>query len=109
AEMIAHRPWRETVAGHRYLWWMSAPMFLLFLGFSIKTRGGELNWPVTAYLSGLVLSAAWLADQLASPVAWYRRATACNLVLACGAGLFVTLFMHTSHHLYPLLTVIVGP
>ena len=35
-------------------------MFLVFFAFSFKTGGGELNWPITAYLSGLVLTAAWL-------------------------------------------------
>ena len=34
--------------------------------FSFKTGGGELNWPVTAYLSGLVLAAAWLDDSSVS-------------------------------------------
>ena len=31
-----------------------------FFAFSLKTGGGEPNWPVTAYLSGGVLAAAWL-------------------------------------------------
>ena len=65
--MIAHNPLRERDAGVRYLWWLSAPMFLVFLGFSLKTGGGEPNWPVTAYLSGGVLAAGWLARQLQSP------------------------------------------
>ena len=73
AAMALHRPLAEADAGGRYLWWLSAPMFLVFLAFSFKTGGGEPNWPVTAYLSGLVLAAAWLARQLASPVVWYRR------------------------------------
>jgi hypothetical protein len=109
AAMIRHRPWREPDAGVRYLWWTSAPMFLLFLGFSFKTGGGELNWPVTAYISGGVVGAAWLARQLASPLAWYRRAVIGNLGAACVAGLLGTLFMHGSDHLYPVLEQIVGP
>jgi len=60
--MIAHRPTVESDPHARYLWWLSAPMFLVFLAFSPKTDGGELNWPVTAYLSGAVLTAAWVAD-----------------------------------------------
>ena len=51
-----------------YLWWLSAPTFLIFLAFSIKTDGGEVNWPVTAYLSGLVLAIGWLSRQL--PATW---------------------------------------
>jgi 4-amino-4-deoxy-L-arabinose transferase-like glycosyltransferase len=109
AAMIAQRPWREADEGVRYLWWLSAPMFLLFLAFSPKTGGGELNWPVTAYLSGLVLSAAWLARQFDDPRHWYRLATAANLGLACAAGLAATVFMHHSDWLFPVLTRLAGP
>ena len=35
-------------------------MFGVFLAASLKTHT-EPNWPVTAYLSGLVLALAWLA------------------------------------------------
>jgi 4-amino-4-deoxy-L-arabinose transferase-like glycosyltransferase len=109
AAMIAHRPWREPDEGVRYLWWLSAPMFLLFLAFSPKTDGGEMNWPVTAYLSGLVLSAAWLRRQFDDPRRWYRLATAINLALACLVGLAVTIFMHHSEYLYPVLSRLSGP
>lgn len=109
AAMIAHRPWRERDEGVRYLWWLSAPMFLLFWAFSPKTGGGEMNWPVTAYLSGLVLSAAWLGRQLDDPRHWYRVSTAINLGLACVAGLLVTIFMHHSELLYPVLSRLAGP
>lgn len=108
AAMIAHRPGREKDEGVRYLWWLSAPMFLLFLAFSPKTDGGEVNWPVTAYLSGLVLAVAWLARQLADPRRWYRRVTASLLGLACAAGLAATVFMHYSEYFYPFLTHLAG-
>jgi 4-amino-4-deoxy-L-arabinose transferase-like glycosyltransferase len=107
--MWAHRPTAERDAGVRYLWWLSAPMFLWFGAFSVKTGGGEVNWPVTAYLSGLVLAAAWLGRQLASPRRWYRRLTAVNLALACGVGLAATLFMHHSTSLRPALVWLSGP
>src|SRR5262249_45262526 len=70
---IAHHPWREGDLGRRFLWWLSAPVFVVFLLFSPKTGGGEPNWPVTAYIAGLVLAAGWVADLLASP-RWRRRA-----------------------------------
>jgi 4-amino-4-deoxy-L-arabinose transferase-like glycosyltransferase len=108
AAMIAHRPGRENDEGVRYLWWLSAPMFLLFLAFSPKTNGGEPNWPVTAYLSGLVLSVAWLIRQFENPRRWYRAVTAINLVLVSILGLAVTVFMHHSEALYPLLTRLTG-
>ncbi len=107
--MIAHQPLTETNPGYRYLWWLSAPMFLVFLGFSPKTNGGELNWPVTAYLSGLVLAAGWLARQLSSTVVWYRRLHAFNLGLACIAGVALTVFAHYSDRFYPILSQWTGP
>jgi hypothetical protein len=109
AAMIAHSPWWERDAGTRYLWWMSTPMFLVFLTFSFKTGGGELNWPVTAYLAGFILAANWLGRQLKSPIVWYRRLTAGNMALACGVGLFITVFMHRSDWLQPVFSWLSGP
>jgi Dolichyl-phosphate-mannose-protein mannosyltransferase len=107
--MIAHQPLAESNPHIRYLWWLSAPMFLLFLAFSPKTDGGELNWPVTAYLSGLVLAAGWIVRQLNATVAWYRRLQVTALALACLAGLTLTAFAHYSHRTYPLLSRLMGP
>jgi hypothetical protein len=107
--MWYHRPWAERDSVLRYLWWMSAPMFLIFLAFSLKTGGGELNWPVTAYLSGLVLASRWLGRQLQSPVGWYRRWTAFNLALATAAGVAIVVFMHHSEWARPLLGRVAGP
>ncbi len=109
AAMIVHRPTVESNPHFRYLWWLSAPMFLVFLAFSPKTGGGELNWPVTAYLSGLVLAAGWVTRQWRSPVVWYRRFQMATLVLACVAGLALTVFAHYSDRTYPLLSVLTGP
>ena len=107
--MVAHNPLRERDDGVRYLWWLSAPMFLIFAAFGFKTGGGELNWPVTAYLSGLVLGAAWLGRQLDSPVVWYRRVTQFNLLLASTVGVLLVVFVHESALTYPLLMRVVGP
>jgi hypothetical protein len=109
AAMVAHQPFAESNVNFRYLWFLSAPMFLVFLLFSPKTGGGELNWPVTAYLSGLVLAAGWLSRQFNSPVVWYRRIQTSVLGLSCLAGLLFTSFMHYSDRVYPLLSVITGP
>jgi hypothetical protein len=108
AAMIAHRPWREEDPGIRYLWWMSAVMFGVFLGFSFKTPE-EPNWPVTAYLSGVVLGTAWLTRQLRSPVEWYRRLTVASLSAACALGLLVTAFVHRSDLARPVLLRLSGP
>jgi hypothetical protein len=106
--MMVHHPFKEKDADARYLWWMSAPMFLLFFAFSFKTNGGEVNWPVTAYLSGFVLTAAWLTRQLSSPRTWYRRWTYSTLTLACVGGLAASFFIHRMELLYPLLSKVVG-
>jgi Dolichyl-phosphate-mannose-protein mannosyltransferase len=107
--MARRNPLADAVPGARYLWWLSAPMFLVFLGFSFKTDGGEPNWPVTAYLSGLVLAASWLAEQLASPHRWYRRFTAAMLAAACVLGLTATVVMHHTDWIQPLLARASGP
>jgi hypothetical protein len=106
--MIAHRPWKESDAAVRYLWWMSAPVFLVFLAFSLKTPE-QPNWPVTAYVSGLVLAAAWLVRQLRDARPWYRRTAAAALVFGCGLGVAMIGFMHFSTRLQPLLLRVSGP
>jgi Dolichyl-phosphate-mannose-protein mannosyltransferase len=108
AAMAARNPLREADPGARYLWWTSAPMFLTFLGFSLRTDGGELNWPVTAYLSGLVLAADWLGRQLDSPRAWHRRLLTAATALVCVAGAAATVLAYRSDAAWPLLAPLVG-
>jgi hypothetical protein len=107
--MVTYRPTVEKDPGLNYLWWLSAPMFVWFWAFSLKTDGGEINWPVTAYLSGLVLAATWLGRQLDSPRTWYRRCTRFNIGAVCVLGITVTLAVHHSDGLHPLLTRFTGP
>jgi hypothetical protein len=107
--MIASRPWADEDDGRRYLWWMSAVMFAVFLGFSVKTRGGEPNWPIAAYISGLVLTAGWLARRFAESGPRVRGATVAGLALACTAGLVLTVVVHRTDLAYPLLTRLAGP
>jgi hypothetical protein len=108
AAMVGNWPWRESEPGVRYLWWMSAPMFAVFLIFSLKTPE-EPNWPITAYLSGLVLAAGWLYQQLQSPRPWYRRATLAGLVSAGTLGLFLIVIMHHSEWFARPLVRLSGP
>ena len=70
--MWARRPWVEQRADFRFLWWMSLPTFLFFMVFSLKNGGGEPNWPVSAYLSGMVLAVGWLCEHLSDARRWYR-------------------------------------
>jgi hypothetical protein len=109
AALWAYRPWRDNDDGRRYLWWLSVPMFGVFLAFSVKTGGGEPNWPITAYISGLVLAAGWLARQLDISPGWYRRLTMAGLATTCGLGLAVTAFLHFSDVAYPWLAQLAGP
>jgi hypothetical protein len=108
AAMVVHRPWRESDLGLRYLWWMSAPMFVVFLLFSLTTHE-EPNWPITAYLSGLVLATGWLAERLHSPLGHQRMTTLAGLLGSCALGLFVILLMHHSEWLGPTLVRLSGP
>jgi hypothetical protein len=107
--MLAHGPWREPRAEVRYLWWLSAPMFLVFLAFGLKTGGGEPNWPVTTYLSGVVLAVPWLEGHLRASRGWYRRLTVGGMALACGMGVTLTVLLHHSSWLWPLLARVAGP
>jgi hypothetical protein len=106
AALIAHRPWHEPDAGLRYLWWLSVPMFALFLLFSVKTEGGEPNWPVTAYVSGMVLTAGWLMHQLESSSRWWRRLLGAGLAATCVLGMALGLLMYYSQVAHPLLAVL---
>jgi Dolichyl-phosphate-mannose-protein mannosyltransferase len=107
--MIVANPLRDRDVGRAYLWWMSAPMFALFLGFSLKTGGGEPNWPVTAYLSGAVLAAWWVGEVASSPRPWLRHCTSFCVGITCLLGLAITLFMHRSDLAHPLLERVAGP
>lgn len=86
--MIAHRPSRENDPARGYVWWMSAPTFLLFFAFSFRTDI-LLNWPAPAYLSGLVLAASWFERQLASGSIWKRGYLAISAAITAAAGVFI--------------------
>jgi hypothetical protein len=87
---------------------MSAVMFGTFWLFSLKTPE-QPNWPVTAYLSGLVLTAAWLEQQLLSPRVGYRRLIGTSVVCACTLGVVGTVLMHHSEWVQPVLLRFSGP
>jgi hypothetical protein len=87
---------------------MSATMFGVFWAFSLKTPE-EPNWPVTAYLSGVVLGTAWVSRQLRSPIEWYRRLGVASLTTACLLGLLVMGLMFRSELAQPVLLRLSGP
>ena len=105
--VVANWPSSQRALGVRYLWWLSVPMFVNFLLFSVKTRE-EPNWPVTAYLSGLVLLAGWLRGELTSPRPWYRRLTWAALLIAVGVGTGLSLLVHDTRFVRPVLARLAG-
>jgi hypothetical protein len=86
---------------------LSAPTFLVFLLFSLRTRE-EPNWPVAAYLSGLVLAAASLASQLHAPRLWIRRAALTSTLAATVLGVAGTVVMLRSDLARPGLVIFSG-
>jgi hypothetical protein len=117
AAMWNNRPWKDaeleqlstqhSALSTRYLWWLSAPTFALFLLASLKTPG-QLNWPVTAYESGGVLMAAWLAERLRDPRPQMRRTVLLAGAGAAALGVIFTLFGHLPVLSRPVITAFVG-
>lgn len=100
--MWRYRPTVETRLEQRYLWWMSVPVFVFFGLFSLKNGGGEPNWPVVCYLSGMVLAVGWLNEQLQSKSKWYCGSTIVGVVLVTGLGLAGTIVLHLPRHCQPM-------
>lgn len=124
--MWRHRPTVETRPDLRFLWWMSAPTFCFFGLFALKNGGGEANWPIAAYLSGMVLAAGWLRQE--SEVWCQESGVRCQVsgvrsqesgiaggwvragVLGFATlGLLVTLMLHEPLTLRPVLMRLTGP
>jgi 4-amino-4-deoxy-L-arabinose transferase-like glycosyltransferase len=103
-----YRPGKDGDGGRQFLWWLSVPMFVFFLGFSLKKGGGEINWPVTTYLSGAVLSAIWLAEVVERGVAWQRKLATAGAVAGVAVGGLGVVLMHFSGYLYPVLGPFAG-
>jgi 4-amino-4-deoxy-L-arabinose transferase-like glycosyltransferase len=108
AAVIRYRPWRQTDPGITYLWWMSLTTIAFFLAFSVRSDE-EPNWPVAGYLSGLVLAAAWIAEQLQTPHGWYRRQGIGFLAVISLIGIGLTIAMHDAESIQPLLLSFSGP
>lgn len=103
--MIVMRPWNEPDQGKRLAWWLSAPTFVVFGVFSLKTGGGEVNWPVTAYLAGVPLAVSWIVGDTGRPPGVARWLL--NTALA-GGGLVVVL-LHATPMVQPLLAGMMPP
>ena len=45
------------------LWWLSVPVFAVFVVASVRTTG-QPNWPAVAYVTGFVLAVRWAWDRV---------------------------------------------
>lgn len=74
---------------------LALPIFLICLAFSVKVRI-EPNWPVTAYVTGLILAAGMLRERWTS-VRWRRTALIVSVV-----GLMFSGMIYHTEWLYPI-------
>ena len=98
--MWQHRPTVEA---------RPAPIFVFFWLFSFKNGGGEPNWPLAAYLSGMVLVAGWMRQEWHHAVAWQRRMIQGGTVAFAALGLMLTVAVHDMLPLQPVLLQLAGP
>jgi hypothetical protein len=111
AAMWNYRPRWDNPGGSlstRYLWWMSAPTFAVFVLASLKTTG-QLNWAVAAYLSGMVLAAGWVAACLRWTQPRVRRLVLLSTATTCALGLVLIVVVHFPKVTRPILLSISGP
>src|SRR5262249_18083896 len=89
----------------QYLWWMSATVFVVFLLFSLKAEE-QPNWPVTTYLSGLVLGAACLLRHWQSMSTRWKRLSLVGFMSACAVSVSVTVLLLHSEWIRPQLAAL---
>jgi hypothetical protein len=84
------RPWGRGNPRTAFLWWVSVPVFAVFLLAAVKSKG-QANWPAAAYVPGAVLAVAWVVRQVSDPDPGHRRLACFFLALAVPFGVVVTL------------------
>lgn len=109
AALWRYRPWTETRLEERYLWFMSAPIFIVFGLFSFKNGGGEPNWPIACYLAGMVLAVGWIIEQLNSTNAWARRLNMFGIGSVACLGVLATVLLHFPLQCQPVYAALAGP
>jgi len=107
AAAIACRPTRVAEPVRQYLWCLAVPIFLFFGLISLRTDV-LVNWPVTGYLSGLVLAAGWLERMLHTGPRWTLRLMVTGAVLVAALGLSLTVVTHDTTRFRPILDVLAG-
>ncbi len=106
--MWVYAPWRPASPEQRYLWWMSAPMFLLFFFFGFTTNGGEANWAIACYLSGLVLAAGYLIQVWQTGSTVTRRFVWCGTFGTSFLGIMLIVASHNPLLTQPVLVRLAG-
>lgn len=106
---IQYRPSAESNPELRYLWFLSVPTFVFFGLFSFKNGGGGANWPLAAYLSGMVLCAWRMKCEWELPRPTYVRVTKGIVVAFCILGLGLTVLAHDMRPIRPLLAPFLAP
>jgi hypothetical protein len=81
---------------------MSAPTFVVFMLFTFVS-GGQINWPVAAYLSGAVLMSAWLVRAIDSTSTTFGQLTRVGVTMACGLGVMLTIVSYQTELVRPAL------
>ncbi|MSR31692.1 MAG: glycosyltransferase family 39 protein [Gemmataceae bacterium] len=106
--MWRFNPWATATPKLNYLWWISAAPFFVFFVFSPKTGGGEINWPITAYLSGLVLMGGLIVELWNHAL---ERTRLASRFLICGfalLGLTLAVVAHQTELIRPALVALAG-
>ncbi len=97
-----YRPGQPRDASLHFTWCLSVPIVVFFGFFSLKNGGGEPNWPLPAYASGLVLLLVAMRETLETAPDLGRRlrtfATAFVLV-----GIALTVVALNMDALHPAL------
>ena len=92
---------RSTDTGLSLAWWASVPVWGVFLVASIR-GAGQVNWPVAAYIAGLVLAVAWVREQ------WHVRWVRNGLIFAVCLGLGISFVLHFPATVRPVLASLTG-
>lgn len=107
AGVIAYRPTKTDNARAAYLWWLSVPVWMLFAVVSLRTKV-QLNWPAPAYLTGLILAAAWISSFLTHPRPGLRRLSAACLAFTVALGVGLSIVTHYPTIIRPVLVEFVA-
>lgn len=100
------RPKRDSDPSRDFLWFLSVPQFLLFAAVSWRTKV-QLNWPITAYISGLILTLPVMARWLQTAGSAQRRLLVVGMSWAIGTGTVATVFVRTAPAVRPWLAYLV--